>query len=126
MLDLKQGIQQLKDEMNKNDFADQPSHFLDVFDQIFKAKMKKYLEKEKRLFFQSEEESDQNLFNFAKNRIKEIENWVKLCYEAEKQIEQARVTKLNNEAAGKNMASIQKELLEGRYKIKLKEDMPYN
>lgn len=33
---------------------------------------------------------------------------------------------MNNEGAGKNAATVQKELLDGRYKIKLRDQMPYN
>ena len=33
---------------------------------------------------------------------------------------------MHNEGAGKNAASVQKELLDGRYKIKLRDQMPYN
>ena len=88
ILNLKKGIEMLKEEMKQTDFADQPVYFLDIFDSIFKTKMKEYLEKEKNNYFQSEDENNQNLFNFAKKRIREIENWVRVCFEAEKQIEQ--------------------------------------
>jgi hypothetical protein len=49
--------------------------------------------------------------------MKEIEVWITKSFEAEKKIESKRVTKLNNEAAARNMADVQKELIKGRYKI---------
>ena len=73
----------------------------------------------------STDERDAQLFNFAKTRIKEIENWVSICFKAEKQIDQQRVTKLDNEAAAKSVPEVQKELLDGRYKIKLRDELPY-
>lgn len=66
------------------------------------------------------------MFNFARLRIKEIEDWVKVCFDAEQQIEQQRVTKLENEAAARSNAEVQKELLSGRYRIRLRSETPYN
>ena len=66
------------------------------------------------------------MFNFAKKRIKEIEKWVEFCYMNDKAIDQQRITKLDNEGAAQTVPKIQKELLQGRYQIKLKDEMPYN
>ena len=87
--------------------------------------MEEYLEKERKLYAMSTDERDAQLFNFAKTRIKEIERWVSICFKAEKQIDQQRVTKLDNEAAAKSIPEVQKELLDGRYKIKLRDELPY-
>jgi hypothetical protein len=35
------------------------------------------------------------------------------------------VTKLDNEAAAKSISEVQKELLSGHYKIKLRDELPY-
>jgi hypothetical protein len=46
------------------------------------------------------------MFAFAQKRIYEIEKLVKKIAKSEKKVDQQRVTKLNNEAAGKNVAEI--------------------
>ena len=60
------------------------THFLDIFDRIFSEKLKEYLEKERKNYNLSTDERDAQLFNFAQTRIKEIENWVRICFKAEK------------------------------------------
>ena len=51
------------------------------------------------------------MFEFAKRRIKEIEDLVTKKYNDEKKIEQARVTKLKNSANQSNIGQVQKEML---------------
>ena len=108
------------------DDPDYCSSFMDVFDRIFKEKMEDYLAKELRSYHMTPHQRELEMFNFARLRIKEIEEWVRMCFQAEQQIEQQRVTKLENEAAARSNAEVQKELLSGRYRIRLRSETPYH
>lgn len=46
------------------------------------------------------------MFNFAKKKILEIEKWVEFCYINDKQIEQQRITKLDNEGAAATIPKV--------------------
>lgn len=65
------------------DDPDYCSSFMDVFDRIFKEKMEDYLQKELRAYHMTPHQRELEMFNFARLRIKEIEEWVKMCFEAE-------------------------------------------
>ena len=97
ILDLGQGLKEMKDE--DPDFS---NHFMDVFDKIFKEKYNQYIKKEMK----AREKGDQQMFNFAKKKILEIEKWVEFCYLNEKQIDQQRMTKLDNEGAAQTASKV--------------------
>lgn len=67
------------------------------------------------------------MFKFSKVRLKEIEELVERTYVASDNFHKRGVTKLLNLGAGQDPASIQKELLKGRYRIEFCNDtQPYN
>jgi hypothetical protein len=68
--------------MRDEDDAEFTKHFMDVFDKIFKEKYNQYIKKEIKQYHQ--EPCNIQMFNFAKKRIKEIEQWVEFCYLNEK------------------------------------------
>ena len=65
------------------------------------------------------------MFQFSKKRIAEIEDLCARAVQMEKQFQAQRVTRLNNEGAGQSQGSIQRELLQGRYRMNIDKKMAY-
>lgn len=72
------------------------------------------------------EKRDQESINIAQVKFKEIEKQVRRYTHERAASLQKRVTQLDNQGAGVSAAGVQKELLKGRYSVKLQQEMPYN
>ena len=66
------------------------------------------------------------MFQFSKEKLAEIEHNITYEFMQSKKIEQRRITKLKNESAESNMAQCQKELLSGKYDIKMDVHQPFH
>ena len=76
--------------------------YFEVFDGIFKEKLKEYMIREKeRVKHEGQDgaEIEKKMFQFSKQRVKEIEHQVRELYFHDKKLENPSCTKLNNVSA---------------------------
>lgn len=64
-------------------------------------------------------EIEKKMFQFSKQRVKEIEHQVRELYFHDKKLENPSCTKLNNVSAQSDFHKMQKEMLDGNYKIQI-------
>ena len=73
-------------------------HYLEIFDNLFKKKLKIYYEKAcKKADEGTEEEINARMFCFAEKKMKQIEEVIQRNYELMQTVEQVKCTKLDNE-----------------------------
>lgn len=91
-------------------------NFFEIFEKLFKKKVEELfkLNMEK---YDKQMAKPADMFEFTKRKIQEIEDKIYQQFSNEKKIKGLPVTKLNNQAAVKSIADVQKELLSGNYEF---------
>ena len=95
--------------------------FFTIFDKLFKSKLKGLLKKLKK----NEKCRDDQHFQFARQRVAQIEREVQRRCQTDASLRATRITRLENEGAAGNAADLQKELMRGQYSITLPDQSPY-
>lgn len=101
--------EEFQEVLDKKDI-NRDMNFFEVFQKLFNKKVEEFVQDEIKL----RADADKNkkaMFEFTKRKIVEMEKRILLDHKNEKAIKGVRVTKLDNEAAVKTDADLQKELL---------------